>query len=77
MKHATICGFYFSYFAKTMPELELTKWHPYIRSCINREEAAMASADAEFSVGVLELSGHCRGLGHAQDGNVGPSAGIT
>jgi dihydroflavonol-4-reductase len=55
MKHATICGFYFSYFAKTMPELELTKWHPYIRSCINREEAAMASADAEFSVGVLEL----------------------
>ena len=55
VKHAAICGSYFSYFAKTMPELELTKWHPYIRSRIDQEEAAMAFAGENFSVGVLEL----------------------
>ena len=55
VKHAAICGSYFSHFAKTMPELELTKWHPYIRSRIDQEEAAMAFADEGFSVGVLEL----------------------
>lgn len=55
VKHTAICGSYFSYFAKTMPELELTKWHPYIRSRIDQEEAAMRFADDSFSVGVLEL----------------------
>lgn len=53
VKHAAICGSYFSYFAKTMPELELTKRHPYIRSRIDQEEAAIAFADEGFSVGVL------------------------
>lgn len=55
VRHASICGSYFSHFAKTMPELELTKWHPYIRSRIDQENAAMAFADEDFSVGVLEL----------------------
>ena len=29
VKHSAICGSYFAHFAKTRPELELTKWHPY------------------------------------------------
>lgn len=55
VKHVAICGSYFSYFARTRPELELTKWHPYIRSRIDQEEAAMSYADENFNVAVLEL----------------------
>lgn len=55
VKHVAICGSYFSYFAKTKPELELTKWHPYIRSRIDQENAAMEFADEAFDVAVLEL----------------------
>lgn len=55
VKHAVICGSYFSYAAKTCPELELTKWHPYIRSRIDQEEAAMGFAGKDMDVAVLEL----------------------
>lgn len=55
VRHVSICGSYFAYFAKIMPELELTKWHPYIRSRIDQENAAMSFADDTFSVAVLEL----------------------
>lgn len=55
VRHVSICGSYFSYFAKTMPELELTRWHPYIRSRVDQENAAMSFADDNFSVAVLEL----------------------
>ena len=54
VKHVAICGSYFSYAAKKWPEKELTKWHPYIRSRIDQEEAAMAFAD-DMDVAVLEL----------------------
>lgn len=55
IKHTVICGSYFSYFAKTRPELELTKWHPYIRSRIDQEKMAMKYGDGNFNVAVLEL----------------------
>jgi len=55
IKHAVVLGSYFSYAAKKFPELELTKWHPYIRSRIDQENVAMSYADDDFSVGVLEL----------------------
>ncbi len=55
VKHVSICGSYFSYFAKSRPELELTKWHPYIRSRIDQENVAMSFADDNFDVAVLEL----------------------
>ena len=55
VKHAAICGSYFSYFAKTRPELRLTKWHPYIRSRIDQEDMALRFADDDFSVAILEL----------------------
>ena len=55
VKHVSICGSYFAYFAKTRKELELTKWHPYIRSRIDQEEMAFSFADDSFDVAVLEL----------------------
>ncbi len=55
VKHVAICGSYFAHFAKTRPELELTKWHPYIRSRIDQEKVAMSFADSNFDVAVLEL----------------------
>lgn len=55
VKHAVIAGSYFSYFAKKWPQLELTKWHPYIRSRIDQETMALSFADETFDVSVLEL----------------------
>lgn len=55
VKHVAICGSYFAYFAKKYPKLELTKWHPYIRSRIDQENAALAFSDSDFDVAILEL----------------------
>ncbi|MCR5416612.1 MAG: NAD(P)-dependent oxidoreductase [Pseudobutyrivibrio sp.] len=55
VKHVAVCGSYFAHFAKVRPELELTKYHPYIRSRIDQENAAMSFADDTFDVAVLEL----------------------
>ena len=55
VKHSVILGSYFSYFAKKYPEWKLTKHHPYIRSRIDQEEAAMSFAGEGFDVAVLEL----------------------
>lgn len=55
VKHSAICGSYFAHFIKIRPELELTKWHPYIRSRIDQEETALSFADDNFDVAVLEL----------------------
>lgn len=52
---SVVLGSYFAYFAKEKPEMELTKKHPYIRSRIAQEEAALALADDQMSVAVLEL----------------------
>jgi nucleoside-diphosphate-sugar epimerase len=55
VRHAVICGSYFSYFDKLWPEMELSKWHPYIRSRREQERMALSFADDAFSVSVLEL----------------------
>lgn len=55
VRHAVICGSYFSYFARSRPELDLARWHPYIRSRIDQEDMAIRYADADFNVAVLEL----------------------
>lgn len=55
VKHAVILGSYFSYAAKKWPEKELTKWHPYIKSRIDQEAAAMSFAGEDLAVAVLEL----------------------
>ncbi len=55
IKRAVILGSYFAHFARIWPELELTKHHPYIRSRVEQEEAAIATGGAEMAVMVLEL----------------------
>ncbi|MFA7385303.1 MAG: NAD(P)-dependent oxidoreductase [Bacilli bacterium] len=55
IKHSVVYGSYFSHFAKKWPELELTKYHQYIRSRIDQEKVALSFADENFDVAVLEL----------------------
>ena len=55
VSRAVICGSYFSYFDKLWPQLELTKWHPYIRSRREQEHMALSFADDSFAVSMLEL----------------------
>lgn len=55
VKHVAICGSYFAHFAKTRPELRLTEVHPYIKSRIDQERAALKFADENFDVAILEL----------------------
>ncbi len=55
IKHSVVLGSYFSYFAKEFPEMGLYNKHPYIRSRIEQEKAALALADDKMDVAVLEL----------------------
>lgn len=56
VKHAVICGSYFSHFAKKHPEWNLEKYHPYIRSRIDQEKVALSFAeDGKMNVAILEL----------------------
>ena len=55
VKHAVILGSYFAYFNRIWPEMELTKWHPYIRSRKDQEDVALSFASEDFDVAVLEL----------------------
>jgi nucleoside-diphosphate-sugar epimerase len=55
VRHAVVLGSYFAYFERTRPEMELAKWHPYIRSRRDQERVALSCADARFDVAVLEL----------------------
>jgi nucleoside-diphosphate-sugar epimerase len=55
VKHAVICGSYFTYFSKIWPELKLAEVHPYIRSRVDQEKMALSYADENFDVSVLEL----------------------
>jgi len=55
VKSAVVLGSYFSYFAKEFPAMKLCDQHPYIRSRIDQENAALSFADGDMSVAVLEL----------------------
>jgi len=55
IKKAVVMGSYFAYFAKKWPHLQLTEKHPYIRSRILQEEAALSFNTKNFEVMVLEL----------------------
>ncbi|MCR4616158.1 MAG: NAD-dependent epimerase/dehydratase family protein [Clostridiales bacterium] len=55
IKHSVVLGSYFSYFAKEFPEMGLCEKHPYIRSRIAQEKAALSLADENMDVAVLEL----------------------
>lgn len=55
IKHAVICGSYFTYFDRVRPKDELSKWHPYIRSRRDQLNMSLSFADDDFDVAVLEL----------------------
>lgn len=55
VKRAVIMGSYFSHFDKKRPEMQLSQWHPYIRSRRNQEAVALSFADEAFDVAMLEL----------------------
>ena len=55
VKHAVICGSYFAHFDKEWPEKKLYDTHPYIRSRVDQEKMALAFADKNFDVAILEL----------------------
>ncbi len=55
VRHTVICGSYFSYFDKIWPQKQLSEWHPYIRSRRDQESMALAFADENFDVAILEL----------------------
>lgn len=55
IKKTVILGSYFSHFAKIWPELKLYDNHPYIRSRIDQENAALSFADGDMDVTILEL----------------------
>jgi len=55
VKHSVICGSYFSHFDKIWPNLELSRWHPYIRCRRDQEKMALSFADGNFNVAILEL----------------------
>ena len=55
VRHAVICGSYFTYFDKIWPEKQLSLWHPYIRSRRDQEAMALSFAAGDFDVSVLEL----------------------
>ncbi len=55
IKHSVICGSYFSHFAKKMPELNLSKHHPYIKSRIDQEEMIFSFKEENFNIAIIEL----------------------
>lgn len=55
VRHAVVCGSYFSYFDKVWPEMHLSEIHPYIASRREQEAVALSFADDGFDVAVLEL----------------------
>jgi len=55
VKKAVILTSYFAHFSKIWPEKKLYDKHPYIRSRIDQENAALAFSDDKMDVMVLEL----------------------
>lgn len=55
IRHYVILGSYFSYFDRTKPEWQLTKYHPYIRSRVDQANLALSFADQDTHVAVLEI----------------------
>ncbi|MCM1391824.1 MAG: NAD(P)-dependent oxidoreductase [Faecalibacterium sp.] len=55
VKRAVVLGSYFSYMAKTRPEMRMDEKSKYIKSRLMQEEVCESFADDNFSVAVLEL----------------------
>lgn len=55
LKKGIIITSYFAYFARKYPEWKLTEYHPYIKSRIEQEDAALREVDGNFSIVILQL----------------------
>lgn len=55
VKKGIILESYFAYFDRAWPELQLMKYHPYIRSRVEQEQAAIEAGGSEMAVMILEL----------------------
>ncbi len=55
IRHAVVCGSYFTHFNDSMPNLRLSQVHPYIKSRVIQSEAALSFAEDGFHVAVLEF----------------------
>ncbi len=55
VKRAVVLGSYFSYLAKTKPDMQCAQRNPYIKSRLMQEEVCEQAADENFSTCVLEL----------------------
>ena len=53
--NVVLLGSYFSHFARLWPALELARHHPYIRSRVEQEGAAIKEATPDIKLAVLEL----------------------
>ncbi len=55
VRHSVVCGSYFSYFNRIMPQKDFANRNPYIRSRVEQEEVALSYACDDFDVSILEL----------------------
>lgn len=55
VKQVVVLGSIFTYIDRTTPELELVNFHPYIRSRYEQQLQALALADNDFQVNVVEI----------------------
>ena len=55
IRNLVLLGSYFCHFARIRPELELARHHPYIRSRLKQEDAAVAEAGTGIKLAILEL----------------------
>lgn len=55
VRHAVVLGSYFTHFNTIYPKLNLTKYHPYIRSRVDQQTIALSHSDDNFDVAVLQI----------------------
>lgn len=55
VKQLVVCGSYFTYFNRRMPEFQLAEKHPYIRSRLEQLQLCLAADNGCENVAVLEL----------------------
>jgi nucleoside-diphosphate-sugar epimerase len=55
VKKAVVLGSYFVHFDRIWPKLKLKEHHPYIRSRVEQEKAAIEAGGKDMSVCILEL----------------------
>ncbi|WP_425310328.1 NAD-dependent epimerase/dehydratase family protein [Ammonicoccus fulvus] len=55
VRRVVVLGSYFTHLARTRPDLDLGRWHPYVRSRIDQAELALAYADGGLDVSIIEV----------------------